>query len=635
MAKRHTFLAAATAALAAFAAPAYAHHPDHASGSKEMFEGEGVVHGDQHGGNEGHLPPVRYGVNLIGKAEVTNPTGAGNDGRVADVSAYGNYAFLTAFRDPTCERGGAHVIDMSAPRAPSEVQEAFMDTTPGNYAGEGSQTLRMKNRYFNGVLFIHNNETCPGAPQPTAPRTRGGINIWDVTDARAPKPLAMHAGDYTNPGGGGDDQANQTHSAFAWTNEFTGRTYVVLVDDEETTDLDIMDITNPRNPQLVNDSLDLDEPPFSVQQETPENLTSVFSHDMTVKKIGRRYVMNASYWDGGYVLLDVTDPQPGEVSLIAESDFPALDEQRLARGQEISPEGNAHQSEFSPDNRFLLGTDEDFNPYRVVATITSGPAQGATFNAASASATPPIDEETSITGRPTFVGTACEPLPAGSGVALIERGVCTFQQKLDTIEAAGYTGGIVFNAMREDCQGLITMLAEGDIPFVFTDRLAGLRLLQVAGVNETTACTTATPAPGTAAAMATIEAVFDGWGYLRLFGTDVPGRPGTTGSIEQIDTFAIPESQDARYSTRFGDLSVHEVAMDPDQSSRLAYVSYYAGGFRILRYGRNGLQEVGAFIDEGGNNFWGVEVHKMRGRQYVLASDRDYGLYIFRPRPRR
>jgi len=632
MARRYAYAAIAIAALVGFAPPALAHHPDHGSGSTEMFEGEGVVHADQHGGNEGHLPPVRFGVDLVGKAEVTNPSGAGNTGRVADVSAYGNHAFLTAFRDPTCERTGAHVIDISKPKNPVELPGAFMETTPGNYAGEGSQTLRMKNKFFNGVLFIHQNETCPGAPEPTEARTRGGINLWDVTDAAAPKPLVKHAGDYTNPEGGVDDQANQTHSAFAWTNEFDGRTYAVLVDDEEFTDIDILDITNPRNPTLVNDSLDLAEPPFSVQQEAPDGLTSVFSHDMVVKKVGRRYVMNMSYWDGGYVLLDVTNPAPGQVSLIAESDFPALDEERLKRGEEISPEGNAHQSELSPDNRFLVAADEDFNPYRVTATVTSGPASGATFTAVSASATPPIDAQTSIDGTPTFVGEACAPLALGTGVALVERGTCSFQAKLDAIKAAGYSAGIVFNALREDCQSLITMLAEGDIPFVFTDRLTGLRLLQVAGVDEANACTTATPAPETAAASASIRAVFDGWGYLRLFKTNIPGRPGTPGSIESVDTFSIPEAQDARYSVGFGDLSVHEVAVDPDRRSGLVYVSYYSGGFRVLKYGHDGLQQVGAFIDEGGSNFWGVEVHKIRGKQYVLASDRDHGLYIFNPK---
>ena len=64
-------------------------------------------------------------------------------------------------------------------------------------------------------------------------------------------------------------------------------------------------------------------------------------------KVGQRYVMNMSYWDGGYVLLDVTDPPAGPVALIAESDSP-LDEEQLARGHQIAPEGNGHQSELSP-----------------------------------------------------------------------------------------------------------------------------------------------------------------------------------------------------------------------------------------------------------------------------------------------
>lgn len=625
------FLVAALGAAVLIAVPTaigHSGHPD--SGSIEEFPGEGVAFDDQHGVSDGHLPPVSRGVRLVGKAEVTNPSGAGNDGRIADVSAYGNHAFLTAFREPTCVQAGAHVIDISNPSSPFEVTSAFMPTTPFNYAGEGSQTLRLKNSFFDGVLFIHQNETCPGAPAPTAPQTRGGINIWDVTDATQPELLVKHAGDNI---GGIDSQANQTHSAFAWTNTFTNRTYVVLVDDEELTDLDILDITDPRNPVLVNDTLNLDDPPFNVGQASPLNLTSVFSHDMVVKRIGERYVMNVGYWDGGYVLLDVTDPTAGNVSLIVESDYAQLDEERLARGHEISPEGNGHQSELSPDNRFLVGTDEDFNPYRVVATITSGPFAGTQYTATSASGTPPVDADTSISGTPTFVGLGCtaSPPPAGTGIALVERGVCTFQEKLDNIVAAGYSSGIVFNSVRPDCLSRVTMLAAGGIPFVFVDRLVGLKLLQDAGVTEANVCARSSPALGSSVASTTIEAIFDGWGYVRLFGTQIPGDVGEPGRISHIDTFAIPESQDPAYATGFGALSVHEVAIDPNPGRKLAYVSYYSGGFRILRYGNGGLEEVGAFIDEGGNDFWGVEVHRIGKNQYVLASDRDFGLYIFQP----
>jgi hypothetical protein len=40
----------------------------------------------------------------------------------------------------------------------------------------------------------------------------------------------------------------------------------------------------------------------------------------------------------------------------------------------------------------------------------------------------------------------------------------------------------------------------------------------------------------------------------------------------------------------------------------------------------------GAFILEGGTDMWGVQVHYMPGRDeaFVLASDRDAGLWILR-----
>jgi hypothetical protein len=101
-----------------------------------------------------------------------------------------------------------------------------------------------------------------------------------------------------------------------------------------------------------------------------------------------------------------------------------------------------------------------------------------------------------------------------------------------------------------------------------------------------------------------------------------------TETMQDLDQYWVPESQDPAYASGFGDLSVHEVATDPDE--QLAYISYYAAGFRVVSYEGGQLTEVGHFIDEGGNNFWGVEVHDHpNGQQYVLASDRDSGLYIF------
>jgi hypothetical protein len=586
-------------------------HPDQGRSAysyEEAFVGEGVKFDKQHPGDSGHLPAVSENVTLIGKGPVSNKDGL--TGRVADVAAHGDYAYLTAFREPTCNNAGVHVMDIRDLSAPVELTRSFIPTSRGSYAGEGVQVIEIGER----DVLIHNNETCDA--QAAKPGKVGGISLWDVSDPRRPSALVLHAGDKD-----GGVSANTVHSMYAWHNELDGRTYVALVDNEELADVDIMDITDPTTPVMVNDTLDL-VGLFGVDQDSPSTLRSIFSHDMTVYEVGARYVMAVGYWDGGYVLLDVTDPTPGKVSLVAESDYPSLDEQRLERGHRIAPEGNAHQVELSPDHEFMIGTDEDFNPYRVTATIDSGPYRGDSYTAASASDTPPVDAETTISGPTTYVGLACSAVPPGSGTALVERGACTFQTKLDNVKAAGYTAGVVFNSAA-GCDALVTMLAAGDIPFLFTSRTAGYKLL---GLDASDPCHGTTPAGATGQAT-TIRAEFDGWGYVRLFRTGL-SNPRSPDRLKQVDTYAIAESQDPTYATDFGDLSVHEVAMDP--AGGVAYLSYYSGGLRVVSYDEeNGLQEIGAFIDAGGNNFWGVEIYQRDGRTYVLASDRDYGLYVF------
>ena len=130
-------VASATAAVA---------HPDHGHGENEIsfvedFPGEGVAQDKQHDSDAGHLPPRQENVELVGKAEITNPSGDGNDGRIADVAAFGNYAYLNGFRDPTCEATGVHVVDISDVHNPVELPGSFMPTSTGSYLGEGVKIL--------------------------------------------------------------------------------------------------------------------------------------------------------------------------------------------------------------------------------------------------------------------------------------------------------------------------------------------------------------------------------------------------------------------------------------------------------------------------------------------------------------
>ncbi|HET6919152.1 MAG TPA: hypothetical protein VFI46_06770, partial [Jiangellaceae bacterium] len=132
-----------------------------------------------------------------------------------------------------------------------------------------------------------------------------------------------------------------------------------------------------------------------------------------------------------------------------------------------------------------------------------------------------------------------------------------------------------------------------------------------------------------------ITATFDGWGYVRVLDTDPANTP------TEIAQISIPETTDEDFAVGFGDLTVHEVEVprgDPNEGGPgpdddlVAYFSWYAGGFRVFDISDPAdPTELGHYIDNAGNNFWGVALAEDgTGNRIVLASDRDYGLFIFR-----
>ena len=617
-------LAAAVLSLG-FAAPAAAHP------------------GDQDGEDTGHLPPVQKNVELVGKLDLFQK--GEQPGRIADVSSFGNHAYLGAFASPNCEKGGVYVVNIADPRAPREVD--FIPTSdPTSFVGEGVQVLNMNTEFFRGPVLIYNNETCAPFGGPVLgddPRLGlagpGGATLVDVRDPENWQKLADHVGDTDPPPPGAlpSGTPHNSHSAFGW--QQGAKAYMAVVDNGElgSTDIDIFDITNPRAPKMIvetgmvewpkqdcnPDGAD-DDCPSVIQEDPPPNGNNPSIHDFVVKKVGDRYLLLGSYWDGGYVVVDVTDP--AKPVFLRDTDFGAVEpfSTELGLGAGVTPEGNAHQAEFNHDNSMFIGTDEDFGPFRFLGTITSGTFSGDTFTGTEGSDTPPIDREDGLQGPTQFIGQGCgaaTPAPSPNHIALMERGGCTYTIKVQTVSTLGYKAAVIFNDRTTDapnCDAQLFMLAVGDIPSLFVGRSTGLKLMNTEpGANS---CDTPTPAPRPGETF-TMRADFDGWGYLHLYDAN---------TMEAIDHHALPEALDESKADGFGDLSVHEVAMDPSQNR--AYVSYYSGGFRVLDFSREGgIQEVGSFIDEGGNNIWGVEVHTTpKGEQLVLASDRDSGLYIFR-----
>ena len=577
----------------------------------------------------GHLPATQKNVRLVGERNIYRP----GEGRVADVSAYGNYAYLTVRDEVACSDAGVAVFDISNPQRPRQVK--FIRATEGSFPGEGSQVLNMNTKAFKGQVLVFNNEIC-GATG------RGGVSLWDVTNPEEPRVLTANAGDEDVPGFE-VPTINEIHSAYAW--QDGGRAFAVLVDDAEGADVDILEITNPRKPRLISET-NLND--FGVLQEDVLGESS-FLHDMTVKRMpGGHYEMLLSYWDGGWVRLDVDNP--AKPRFIVDSDFP----RREPFATKLAPsEGNAHQAEYSPKNRWVIGTSEDFSPYRIDPfKITTGPNAGE-FPAGEFGFTIPVASDKyggAFQGPTIYGGLGCPtndeygeqpPVPpasqldAGPGeqkVVVIQRGLCFFSEKIEQAQLAGYDAVIIANSHLGSEAG-----AQPDAAFCgsqgheFTPTIAavciGHRAFHLLFGQEPAYTDEAdAPAIGTKGENVSVAAAFDGWGHVHLLDRV---------KMAQVDAYAVKESTQEKYATGFGDLSVHEVAVDPKRPG-LAYLSYYSAGFRVVKYDNADLREVGRFIAPGGNNFWGVEAHvmpksakKMAGQTVVLASDRDRGLFIF------
>src|SRR5919197_243770 len=528
---------------------------------------------DQHGPSTGHLPATSSNVDLVGKLRVHDAA----EGIISDVAELRNYAYLGQY-SPGCATdgaGGAYVVDISDPAHPVEV--GFIPAHAGSYVSEGVHAIHIDTAYFNGDVLALNNEICGDGGL-------GGVSLWDITDPLHPAPLAENFGDATDTAGN-PRPVVQYHSVFAWQQD--GRAFVVASDDEESpfSDIDIIEITDPRHPVVVSETgllKDLD--PVAIGPYA--NGTTNFNHDMTVRKIG---------------------------------------------------------------------TDEDFSPSRTLFKVTSGPSAG-TYTAGEFGFTKQIAElpDKKLNGPTVYGGYACNDdvasIPPASSlgtlgpgeeaILVVQRGpvqdpnhnhaACRFDEKIQNAANAGY-GGVIVAQHHTGAGG-------GAFPDAFICGSGNPRTIPAICVghrafhlmfNRTPDYTVPYPVgdpgdlePNVGDVGPRVEATtaFDGWGYIHLVNAS---------TMRDLDTFAIAEAKDPAFASGFGALSVHEVTFDPVVN--LAYLSWYAGGFRVVSYGSAGLKEVGRFIDQGGNDFWGVQLHKTAdGERLVLASDRDSVLYVFR-----
>ena len=109
-------------ALLGAAGTAFAHPMDANTSDDNWLMRSLAEHGKGHGAAGAEPNRSSVGMEENRNLEVVGrfDTGGklGGLGRVADVSAKGNYAYLTMFYEPTCGRGGVQVVDISDPVNP-------------------------------------------------------------------------------------------------------------------------------------------------------------------------------------------------------------------------------------------------------------------------------------------------------------------------------------------------------------------------------------------------------------------------------------------------------------------------------------------------------------------------------------
>jgi hypothetical protein len=623
--------------------------------------------GHQHGGLEGHLPGSSSNVQRVGKLELTGQFGDVVPGQIADLAVYKDFAYLNSWNEETCTRGGTYVADIRNPRKPTEI--AFIPALTENYHGEGAHVISVDTRSFSGDLLAVNNEICTGRD----PARGGGFDLYDVSDPANPKTLVQGFGDFGGEGKltGSATKSKEYHSVFLWKDD--GNVYLVASDDEELHDVDIFDVTNPRDPKPVNE-YDMAEQFPQILETPPPYGNLVLNHDMIVKEIGGRDVLLDSYWDAGYLQIDIENPMHPVYN--GDSDFGGMN---LVNGDDplvpgISPpEGNAHQAEFSFDNQYFLAADEDFNPYRADEFFVNDQLRPAAEVGGGTSVAALPDQ--TLSGKVVYGGYGCpaDPtvLPKASDYTDAELGIQPGDERIllmqrgpsgdpsadyngngDLTDDACFPGEKAAKAFDAGWDAIVLInrhLGSDDStsePFCGSGAYDPAKPMVTvctthAAYHELFSTTTTTQfttpySPSDAPAIGVVSdgrvkgtSVFDGWGYAHLYRRQ-------NGKVERIDSYAIPEALDPAYAFGYGDLSIHEFATDPNEN--LAYSSYYAGGVRVFRFGEGGIDEVGHYIDPQGNNFWGIETFvagndqagNLQGERLFAGSDRDHGLWVFR-----
>lgn len=592
------------ATLSLIAQPVSAHDPGH--GRAEDFWSRHRVAGTESSGSP--APLVADNFTVLGHANLGGGVPNGDVWFYDHGGDVGKHAYVGTW-SAQCTGQGAKIVDVNDPSRPQWL--GFVGSRQGS-SNEDIVVTRIGERDVLGIGV----QAC-GRGGST------GLALYDVTDPSRPSELAflptpsgVHELDLTVRGDGTALAALATpfnEFPMAFGEDFGGEVWLA-------------DITDPTAPSLLGDwgiIGDSDLPiqggndPVSSSFQGLGHFAATYAHSVRFADGGT--TVYASYWDAGFVKLDVTDPSaPTFVG-------------RTLYG--LTDAGDAHS--LTPyeagGTRYLLGNDEDFSPapeaIGVTTSVTTAPMPG-------------IQEP--------WAPTSLHSMPGGS----VSGSVHDAGDGCDAADYAGAAGKIALADSIDPFYGLpicpiglqaslaaeagsiafVSNLLSVDDPWPFgpdadVSATVGVPILQIADIDDVASAIRDALALNQDVTLTATSEAQPTWGHLRIY-----AESGGTEWAE-VGQFTGP----AIAPTPPGSWSIHNTEVLGDR----AYSSWYSAGIIALDLSDpTSPVQVGQFVPDtsrrhanslgtGPAEVWGVAIDPDTGMVY--ASDMRTGLWIVQP----
>jgi hypothetical protein len=508
-------------------------------------------------------------------AELTEPRASGMElvahiplgVEAGDIWVHNHHAYIGG---ASCG-DGVQIVNVDDPARP-RLLEPLRSVENATY--EDVVVIRAETEQFRGDLLAVGVQACAvGGPR--------GLQLWDVSDPAAPVELAFFE----------TGQRSAVHELTM--RQRADRVYVYLAvpfseRNGDGGDFRIVDATNPRKPVQILDWGVRSRVNLSDADLRILGRPSVYCHSVSVSDDGRYAYL--SYWDAGYIILDISDPRNPEYLMRTSYSF--------------DDEGNAHSTFVVSDRHLLLAADEDFLIGSVGLEVVEPASNAGNVAAADLPFAKASCGISRIQAEVVFAGQACGQLTgdvAGKLAAVDGGGGCSYYEKARAAERAGAAGVIIGRTAGAPLTGgpaPVNIPAVVVAPEVLTALRASGRLVQ------------ARLGPG----------IDDTWGYLRILDITDPVSPKQLATFGTENTRRCPAPDTGWYT-------IHNPVVVGD----LAYMSWYSDGVRVVNIADPSKPREVAFFVPGGEPesdpktmVWGVAVQD----GYVYLSDMLNGLWI-------